>query len=440
MIANKGQRRCDGHERWASLPLLLLFALAAAAPLTVIYTLSPLHNLARTLVFNLAEVALLFGVVYTLSRDAQLVFRVGDGIFALYFIWCSAIVLWHWLNSPELVDMTGRSATTFTRAVLTLEVFWYLTGRLVGSHRPPRSCVVWLLFALMVAAVAWRTDRETFSIDFSEMDDEGLNYLAIADQFALWALLALACAARRRWLLVTLLLPSAAALFVIGSRSSLYAFLISIIVLGFVLAPKRSIALAAVAGAALTAIIGQDISNVEDLGRMFALANLASDPSYIERAEQRAVAFERIAAHPIAGDYGGTIRDFSSLGAYTHDITSYWQHLGLMPFTLVILLLGLTALAFYQSVRRIRTNGLPGTFDAFLVLYFPFVVVQVVFSRAYDWPFVWMLFGISVSKLSDRVEISASRFGSRAFSVGRSGTRSKNPRPAASINNRAKPN
>lgn len=440
MVANQPQRRYEGRVTLSCAPLLLVFAIAAAAPLTVIYTLSPLHQFAPTLLFNLAEVSLLLSVIYMLSRDAQPVLHMLDGLFVLYLAWCAAIVLWHWMNSPELIDMTGRSATTFTRAVLTLEVFWYLTGRLIASHRPPRSWVVLLLFALMVATVAWRTDRDTLSIDFVEMDDEGLNYLAIADQFALWSLLALAYAERHRWLLLVLSSVSAAALFAIGSRSSLYAFLIAVVVFGFVVAPKRSIAVLAIAGAALSAIVAPEISDMEDLGRMFALVNLANDPSYIERGEQRAVAFERIAAHPISGDYGGTIRDFGSLGAYTHDITSYWQHLGLIPFILIVFLLAFAALALFRSARRIRTEKSLGVFDTFLVLYFPFVVVQVVFSRAYDWPFLWVLFGISASKWSCRAQSTTSRFPSRYVSIGRNGVGPRNPQAAASIRTRAEPN
>src|SRR5574337_314589 len=433
MMEHHAEHSRARRRRLQPLPSLLLTALAAAAPLTVVYTLSPVYHIAPTLAFNLAEVALLFAVARLLSLGNIQRFELGDHIFALYLAWCAAVVLWHWAADPELVDIIGRSVTNFTRAVLTLQIFWYLIGRLIAARRPPPSWVVWSLFVLMMAAVVVQINPETLSIDFESIDNEELNYLAIADPFALWALLLLAYTARRRWLFILLFCSSAAALFAIGSRGSLYAFLASGALFAIVVAPRLSFAVAAAAVAGVIMIVGPEISDTADLGRMFAIASIATDPSYIQREEQRAVAFDQIAAHPLTGDYGGTIRVFGNLGAYTHDITSYWQHFGFVPFVLVIALVCLACLAFVQSAGRIRSNDYSGIFDTFLVLYFPFVIIQIALARSYDWPFIWMLLGFAVSNQARSIEETASRPGSKRSAIGRCGTPDKNPRNAAPI-------
>ncbi len=67
------------------------------------------------------------------------------------------------------------------------------------------------------------------------------------------------------------------------------------------------------------------------------LTDLEGDASQQARNALLHVGLKRTLESPILGDYGGVIHEFGNLGSYIHNILSYWQTYGLLPFILAVL-------------------------------------------------------------------------------------------------------
>lgn len=372
---------------------LFIAAILSALPINIIYSLSPLFEINHALAYNIAELFLLLALIVSLKRFPSWV-SFSDLIFVMFLFSCALVFVPKWFLGQDMNDSLGRSLNSYSRAVMTLQIFWYLLGRYAISRYVPSPTTLRIFFFLILCVIAYRTNPETFMVQY-DLISQDLNYLSICDFIVVWIFMLLSFGVNKKINFIYLFLLSVLMLFLVGSRSTTYIFILSVIIYLAILRPI-------IFGIPLVAIVFSSViyltEHIEDLvglGRMFSIIDFTQDQSFLERQEMRSTAIDRISENPFFGDYGGAIRDYGNIGAYAHDIISYWQQYGLIPFLLVVLITILMLRSFYKSILNIHKDG--SGFDKFIIMYFPFVLIQMIFSRSYDWPFIWLLFGICAS-------------------------------------------
>jgi hypothetical protein len=137
------------------------------------------------------------------------------------------------------------------------------------------------------------------------------------------------------------------ALFLIGARSEFVGFVLLMAVVEYCKARSRLafsmkvlVLLAMLAG-----LYFQFRSEFAD-NRIFAILEMSSDQSVIERAELHDAAVNTIVERPLTGDYASY-----KPGSYAHDILSAWVDLGLIGFLLLVICIVGPLLALQRRFR-----------------------------------------------------------------------------------------
>ena len=189
-------------------------------------------------------------------------------------------------------------------------------------------------------------------------------------------------------------------LFLLRSRTSLYLFLLTLVVYGIFRYGKKALVVL-VLGIIIASFTGFNDSIVQispATQRMLFFILKKEDSSWNSRKELLSEGIKMIRKNWVWGDYAGQVRVTGSLGSYIHNYLSLWRQFGVFPF-LAFLLLNLYCMSNcyriykYRSKKKI-TDDIYITGLFFCCLYF-FLLGEVVFSRAYVSPYIWLAFGFN---------------------------------------------
>ena len=103
----------------------------------------------------------------------------------------------------------------------------------------------------------------------------------------------------------------------------------------------------------------------------------------------------------VVGEYAGQVREFGSLGAYMHNVLSYWQQFGFVPFILFCLIwFRVGGIAFPSGWRLKSYLSAEGRAQIYI---FVFLTFQLITSRSYVSSLPWFLIGMGIAAVGPAV-------------------------------------
>lgn len=257
-----------------------------------------------------------------------------------------------------------------------------------GKYRLITFACYCLLVSMVVAGIIlhYRVNPTTIFPGIYHDPAGPLVYLAIADALAVASLWVLAIIKRFRSFVVLGLLVGLL-LLATYSRIALAAFLVALCVMAWLrFGAGKSLA-------TVTAVIGIPTgifaygTPTGDLSA-WRMARLITDPSSDTSLEARQQhleqGLERLSDHWMLGTFGGEILDGGGRGTYIHNILGFWDAYGILYFTVLVFLIGVTGIMMIQVVTRARE------ISAFPVALFVFCVISSITARSYVWPYLWL--------------------------------------------------
>lgn len=191
-------------------------------------------------------------------------------------------------------------------------------------------------------------------------------------------------------------------LYLIGSRSSLFIFVFTLIMM-YILAvynkkrigKKENLLFILIAIAVLSGIIfltnskfSEEIINNNRILNL--IVNSEDDHSLGSRNELMDVGIQYIRQNPIKGNLFYEIDHYKLTGRYIHNMMSYWAEYGLICFILIIIII---------CIKFIRLKNDRGLVKALLI----FNMISIIFSRSYTYTFIWIIFGMKTN-IKRRIE------------------------------------
>lgn len=289
--------------------------------------------------------------------------------------------------------MTGLSVMEANLRYLIGHTLAFAVGyslRGLGRFKP----LIVFGFVLLVVNALGNIDSTTSQLNLEVKDEDSKGiYIMLGDSFGLWALITCAVVESRRER-ATLVVAAVVILALLNSRTSLYAFLVTIpFIFRMSLARIAILILVMVAGiwGVLALLEGQEGL----IDRMFMSVITGEDSSINSRMLQFEIGLDRLADRWFLGDYAGDVREFGGFGFYLHNMLSYWQQFGLLPFLLLLLLWGR---AMQRARRCFASDAAWADPDLrFFVLGLVFFGFEILFSRSYAFPLQWLILGQSAA-------------------------------------------
>lgn len=376
--------------------LLAYFTFFVILPFVHLYTY-------QTAIGNLAFVSGVIPLLTLVGVAPLLVFSLRSlltsnlivkwSIFFLIYVLAHVLLL-H-LSGPIIGADVDGALFSYNMLIIYKCFVFLLVGFSLGNAFRYRSFTI-AVWAFMVFNALLNVGSGSLLINLDDVDDDisGL-YLFLGDSFALWSLLVVA-SVRTFFYRVVIILTTAIVLFVLSSRTSLYAFLVStFLVLVLLIVEKKNVLmrfffLISVFGIALTVVV--NLMGVDDIlsGRMFQFLTLGEDNSWDFRDWQLREGIEHIKESPFFGAYGSQVRLLGRIGDYIHNFLEVWRQFGFIPF-LVIFVLGVALLVFAIKLVRFGSNDFAVFYSGVVV----FVLIEIVFSRSWGTPYVFLALGLS---------------------------------------------
>ncbi|VVP34061.1 hypothetical protein PS870_04472 [Pseudomonas fluorescens] len=197
---------------------------------------------------------------------------------------------------------------------------------------------------------------------------------------------------KANWYRILLMSITAATLYLIGSRTELALFLLTIPAFVFIHYRQEGFKLALIA--VVVAAAAMMISGFDIVGWISAYTS--SDASLNERSILLESGLAGIESSPLLGDYLGQIREFGSIGFYIHNALSMWQQFGLLGFALYIYLIVVSALIGWSCYRR----GVITPQTEVLIYLSLISLVGVLTTKSIFWPVPALAWGLAARALS----------------------------------------
>ncbi|OQQ01855.1 hypothetical protein BK412_15955 [Vibrio campbellii] len=317
-------------------------------------------------------------------------------VFSIFIAYISFIILSHHYLEQKLSDTNGVSVMKYTIYIVVQYVVCFFIGKFffIPFSEGKRLftltghiiCTVILIFFMSENGII---------IDVTDMEhgQKGI-YLFTSEYIAFFSFLLVASADSRAKKVLTISICSLL-IFCFISRSALFIFIFSTWVLYFDRYKYTSIALMI-----FVAVLGY--LNIEYLydnyPRMFFFIDYVNDASFQGRELQKDIGYESLLRNLFWGDYGGQVKTLGYVGEYIHNIFSYWRQFGIIGFLLIVFLV------FIEPIRiLIRRRFCKGTFEYRIVFMMSiYVFLQVLFSRSFAWPFVFLYIGLISTYVSDK--------------------------------------
>lgn len=219
------------------------------------------------------------------------------------------------------------------------------------------------------------------------------GYLFISDAYAIISIIGIYISKHKK----TLGLVSIFALYLIGSRSALLIFIVTLFIF-YVIKYKswnlRVMILSFLAIASLGGflyITNSDLQNSEYIKSnrvLNVIVNPSADASNIERKQISEMGKNVIKEHPINGKFFYEITDNDMLGKYIHNILSYWAEYGIFVF---IIILGLSMKNILTIINLNNIN--------IVMCVFIFIFLSAFLTRSYYTVFLWMALAVNTESI-----------------------------------------
>lgn len=300
----------------------------------------------------------------------------------------------------DLVDIDGLSV----HEVNTGYVFSHLLAFCIGACALSAQRFQFLVlfsWLLMAGYGILHVSFADMSLSFDQFDPEKLGvYLLYGDSFALWSLFTISSFSSP-FSRVVLICLSILISFLLFSRTSFYGFLFAIGFL-FLIGSRRDRTAQLVMF--LTVLFAFPLTrlNIGSDHRMFEFLFNRDDGSLLLRQQQADFGYSAIASHWLLGDYAGQVDYFGSFGNYIHNLISYWQQFGIVPFLGIVLMIAMCVKLWWQLFRLPYASR--RQFQAFHII-LPFVVFEVVLSRSYTFSYLWLALGMYADKMLQKAPL-----------------------------------
>ncbi len=367
-------------------------SLAYAVAIAPLYGyFADLGNLTRTpgLVTSVVLALMFILAILTASLRRQKFGLVGlPAVVALAYVATSLLV--HQVFLTDIAGFDVGQIVFFHWVVLIFHSFYFLLGLRWDEGLDLRMLLIplWLVFATLMALGVDAQKTITLSVSGQ------VTYLYLADSFAVLSTVTIA-AIRSRSLSILGLIASILILYLIGSRSSLYAFSLAslILVLVEVRAAFREglqtravlLVLSLVSLSVMAFIYTERLSGT----RMFEFLYTGRDSSWEARVEGLSVGLETILEAPILGSFGSDVRYFGEIGNYIHNYLEVYRQFGLVPFLLIVVAIGLSIRVVYR-----RLDSLSGERRKLLVFLGSFTVLSVISARSWAFSYIFLSIGL----------------------------------------------
>ncbi len=305
-------------------------------------------------------------------------------VFVLMLIWLSIVTLVH-------SAVQSGSVLRLNLYVIYLYIVYFIVGCGVLSERSRALDLLagglWIVAAFLICQhVDWSNLRINMSL--VRIDARAIH-LYLGDMFAVVSLY-LICSRDRFWQRYLLWVAAVVMVFIIGSRTSFYA-LVAVLPLTIVFGRDWK----AFAGFALTlAVVG--VLGMVFLGddylkshRMLSFVFTGSDHNFAARGDYFVEGMRQLWSNWFWGDYAGQLHQGRGIGFYIHNYFSIWRQFGLIPFVLFLYMVGVSLRIIAEGIRTFND----GRFKLFVLL-MAFCLIEVAFSRAYMFPFIFIPLGM----------------------------------------------
>jgi hypothetical protein len=188
-------------------------------------------------------------------------------------------------------------------------------------------------------------------------------------------------------------------LFVLGSRSDLYAFIVVAVLINVVgvVHQRRNLAMVAVLGVALACAVIVSWDSMSTT-RQATVGDLENDASWQARQRLADMGYAQLRADPAFGEFAGHI-ERGGPGNYIHNLFSTWASFGPLGFALYLALILLPLLHSFREYVFRRQIDPRWAF----VFYMSVVTVLLAFlARSVFWPIPALTCGLYVNALRHR--------------------------------------
>jgi len=344
------------------------------------------------LIINLGCILIfLFREIVLFLRDRQ-AYDKNQLLFYLFIVWIGGVIVtnYFFLSFPKVSMVTRLNIF-----VLYYYVLYFFVGNGCGENTGYISFSLCAVFWSVIGLLAiLHLDLDYLRIDRSIIPvSAGAIHLYLADIFAILSICVIGELKNGnvRYLIFFI---SLFILFILGSRTSLYAFCLTlpfmIIVLreykGFIKSSVYLIFFVLI----VMLILGRDAFLSH---RMVSFLITGNDTGITGRIKYFWEGMSCLMNTPIMGDYVGQVKNGNGLGSYIHNYFSIWRQFGLVPFILFLYF----AVQMTKKFAAFMKDGLPsGGRSLVYVLLFVFNMIEIIFSRSYVFPFAFISIGMWV--------------------------------------------
>lgn len=307
----------------------------------------------------------------------------------LFITYCFALTTFHFM-SGDLIDSYGRSLAEYHYYLYPLYLMAYVYGRNSKFEINWLSYTTLAITFLLITTIA---NLKTFTINYDVIDsDKSGVYLALSDLFLIYLIFFISYT-KNNYYKILLFMAGCLGLIILNSRSSLYAFVIIFVTYQ---AFYNSFRVRIVSFFTLILIFFGLLGSgyfefiLESNSRMLAIfTGINDDSSKLARDYLFETGLRRTLESPILGDYGGVIKEHNNIGTYIHNIFSYWQTFGLLPFIASIIFFIIIPLVTAYKAYKDRN-----IFNS--AIYFNlsiYIVIAIILTKPYGWYNAWFLLG-----------------------------------------------
>ena len=290
-------------------------------------------------------------------------------------------------NYGYFIDGSDSSFIMYVLTALMQAIVFYVIGRFFlfdssQCHKLYISSYIVICFFIIM-----NSSLQPLGLKLDHLNVKGAGaYLSFSSMFAIFALITVSVSSGQVKKLAVFF-SAILILLLLYSRAALVIFIVS-----FILRYKSNLSFLAIClfvvlfATPFLIYFGSGMVIDERMVNFFI--DPFADSSFLSRAIQLADGFNDISMHPLTGKFGGQIDTFGFIGYYVHNILSYWRQFGLLAFLILLvftLYLPFKLKPMLESVSIIHK-------EIFLLLS-PFMLLNVYFSKAFEWYFIWFYFG-----------------------------------------------
>lgn len=308
---------------------------------------------------------------------------------------------------------------TYIYLILTIMIMYILIDYYIYSHEKilfERNLIVWLYtfmfylfgkffyyfenlkkyfllsYVILVLDRLINLDKTGFQIITNYSEGNATNstslYLYMGDTFAILSLLLISITIDKR-LKFLLIIISAIALYVTYSRTSFYVFLIVslILVLKEYKISTKFLLFFLILILSSFLILNMKTADIKKV-RMISFLITGKDASLSGRDKYFEKGLDAISKNILIGDYGGQYFD-DRLGAYMHNILSYYRQFGIIVAIMFLLIFYHLIIHYYKWHKNNYTYKIDYLFYILL-----FLIIESLFARSYYTPLLFFALGM----------------------------------------------